>query len=61
MTFVDRFNMTVFRIQNDINHKVFYSCGDINFSYDLTKLFVGPDYKLKQSSLAPASNTSEDL
>ena len=51
--FIDRYNTQVYnridqlRDGNESSINVFYSCGDKNFTYDVTKLFIGPDFIMK--------------
>lgn len=47
---------------NEADADIFYSCGDKNFTYDLTELFNGPSYSLgvtfEDRYIAPIVNES---
>ena len=48
MTFVDKDDTRIYSVQKDrVDQKIFYNCGDRNFSFAINGYFNGPNYELK--------------
>lgn len=48
MTFVDKDDTRIYSVQNDkVDQKIFYNCGDQNFSFTIDGYFNGPNYELE--------------
>lgn len=48
VTFVDKDDTRIYSVQKDrVDQKIFYNCGDRNFSFAINGYFNGPNYELK--------------